>query len=330
MARVWCLGQRFNGAARLADFRMEERPIGDLDENQVLLEAEFLSVDPYMKALAGQLNAGDVMPGSQVAKVIKSNSADLAVGRRVLVSPGWRNFTVSQLGDSSLVPLPEPLPVSGSHYLGVVGMTGLTAYSAVRSVMRPQPGEVVVVSAAAGAVGSLVGQISKIDGARVIGYAGSDDKVKFLKNTLMFDEAFNYKTSDLATTLKQVAPDGVNCFFDAVGGEFSSTVTEHMAMHGRVAVIGAISNYNDSTSSKSGPFSSLSIILKQLKVQGWQYFAQDLSSKEMTTARNDLATWLSQSKLKAEETFYGGFDSMPKAFIDMMSGKNTGKMIVRA
>ncbi|XP_037090463.1 prostaglandin reductase 1-like [Pollicipes pollicipes] len=334
-ARVWCLATRPDGPAKASDFQLKEEPLPEPKEGDVLLEAEFLSVDPYMRAFASQLPLGEPMPGAQVAKVVSSRCPTLAEGRRVLVAAGWRERSVvspetGRPGGAPVVPLPAAAPVSYSHYLGVVGMTGLTAYCAVHDLLQPQPGQTLVVNAAAGAVGSVVGQIGRILGARVIGYAGSDDKVAWLKDTLKFDEAFNYKTQDLAETLRAAAPDGVNCYFDAVGGKFSATVVQQMADKGRIACIGASSGYNDKTAATSGPFPELAIIMKQLTITGFQYFSQDLASEKFQAARAQLAQWVAEGKLEAKQTFTDGFQNMPQALLDMMAGKNTGKMVVRA
>jgi len=320
--------------AKASDFKLKEEPLPQPQEGQVLLEAEFLSVDPFMRAFASQLPLGEAMPGSQVARVVSSRCADLAEGQRVLVACGWRDRCVvtpaDKPGGLPVVPLPAAAPVSPSHYLGVVGMTGLTAYCAVHDLLRPRQGDVLVVNAAAGAVGSVVGQVGRLLGARVIGYAGNDDKVAWLKDTLGFHEAFNYKKQDLAETLRQAAPGGVNCYFDAVGGDFSATVVQQMAEGGRVAVIGASSGYNDASPASGGPFPSLAIIMKQLTISGFQYFTQDLAGDKMQAARAQLAQWVAEGKLEAKESFTDGFLNMPQALLDMMAGKNTGKMVVRA
>ena len=250
------------------------------------------------------------------------------------MAAGWRDRSVvaadGKPGGAPVVPLPDGSPVSYSHYLGVIGMTGLTAYCAVHDILRPKTGDVMVVNGAAGAVGSVVGQLGKLLGARVIGYAGDDEKVAWLKTTLKFDEAFNYKTQDLAETLRSAAPDGVNCYFDAVGGKFSQTVVQHMAEGGRIACVGASSGYNSAAPPTTGPFPELNIIMKQLTISGFQYFSQDLKSEKMQAARAQLAQWVAEGKVEAKESFTDGFQNMAQALLDMLAGKATGKMVVRA
>ncbi|KAF0314524.1 Prostaglandin reductase 1 [Amphibalanus amphitrite] len=258
-ARVWVLAARPQGAAKASDFQLQDEPLAEPQEGEVLLEAEFLSVDPFMRAFASQLPLNEPMPGTQVARVVQSR----------------------------------------------------------------------IVNAAAGAVGSVVGQLGKLLGARVIGYAGDQEKVDWLKSTLKLDEAFNYKTQDLAETLRSAAPDGVNCYFDAVGGKFSQTVVQHMADGGRIACIGASSGYNSAAPPTTGPFPEISIITKQLTISGFQYFAQDLTSEKMQKARAKLAQLVADGKLEARQTFTDGFQNMAQALLDMMDGKNTGKMVVR-
>ena len=266
--------------------------------------------------------------------MVQSRSDQLPVGQRVLVAAGWRERSVvsaaGRPGGAPIIPLPADSPVSHSHYLGVVGMTGLTAYCAVHELLRPRAGDTLVVNAAAGAVGSVVGQLGRLLGARVIGYAGDDEKVAWLKSTLQLDEAFNYKTQDLAETLRAAAPDGVNCYFDAVGGKFSQTVVQHMAEGGRIACIGASSGYNSAAPPTTGPFPDIAIITKQLTISGFQYFSQDLTSERMQSARASLAQLVADGKLQARQTFTDGFQNMAQALLDMMAGKNTGKMVVRA
>ncbi|XP_029310296.1 prostaglandin reductase 1-like isoform X2 [Cottoperca gobio] len=247
-AKTWSLTKHFDGFPKDSDFELKVEELPAPKDGEVLLEAVFLSVDPYMRPFSKvRMNEGDVMIGTQVAKVIQSNNPAFPVGSHVIGRCGWRTHTVC--GGTDLIPImPDwPQDVSLSLALGAIGMPGLTAVYGIEEVLGLQKGETLLVNAAAGAVGSVVGQIAKIKGCKVVGSAGSDAKVAFLKE-LGFDEAFNYKTvGSLEETLKKASPDGYDCFFENVGGPSSSVALQQMKNFGRIAVCGAISTYNDTT-----------------------------------------------------------------------------------
>lgn len=218
------------------------------------------------------------------------------------------------------------LPVSVG--LGAVGMPGTTAYFGLLDICKPKAGEVVVVTGAAGAVGSVVGQIAKLKGAKVIGVAGSDDKCAWLKNDLGFDHAINYKTADIGAELKKIAPDGVDCYFDNVGGTISSTVINQMRDYGRIAVCGSISVYNSPVSEwPKVPILQPTFVFKQLTMQGFLVWS---FNDRLTEAIAALKQWTVEGKIANRETVTDGFENMPQAFIDMLEGKNTGKAVVKA
>ncbi|KAK5875754.1 hypothetical protein CesoFtcFv8_026799 [Champsocephalus esox] len=253
-AKTWILTKHFDGFPKDSDFELKVEELPALKDGEVLLEAVFLSVDPYMRPFSRvRMNEGDVMIGTQVAKVIQSNNPAFTVGSHVVGRCGWRSHTVCD--GVGLVPImPEwPQDVSLSLALGAIGMPGLTALYGIEEILGLQKGETLLVNAAAGAVGSVVGQIAKIKGCKVVGSAGTDAKVAFLKE-LGFDEAFNYKTvGSMEEALKKASPDGYDCFFENVGGLSSSVALQQMKNFGRIAVCGAISTYNDSTP-QTGPF----------------------------------------------------------------------------
>ncbi|KAM9425584.1 prostaglandin reductase 1-like isoform 2-T3 [Pholidichthys leucotaenia] len=276
---------------------------------------------PFSKAF---MQEGDVMIGSQVAKVIQSKNPAFPVGSHVVSSCGWRSHSISD--GKQLIPImsewPEGVPLSLA--LGAIGMPGLTAVYGLEEVLQLKKGETLLVNAAAGAVGSLVGQIAKIKGCKVVGSAGTDAKVAFLKE-LGFDVAFNYKTvSSLEEELKKAAPDGYDCFFENVGGPSSVIAMQQMKDFGRIAVCGTISTYNDGVP-QTGPYPHQIMIFKQLKMEG---FLQSQWEHKHPETLKRLAAWVKEGKLKCQEHVTKGFENMPAAFMGMLKGENTGKAIV--
>ncbi|XP_029310294.1 prostaglandin reductase 1-like isoform X1 [Cottoperca gobio] len=324
-AKTWSLTKHFDGFPKDSDFELKVEELPAPKDGEVLLEAVFLSVDPYMRPFSKvRMNEGDVMIGTQVAKVIQSNNPAFPVGSHVIGRCGWRTHTVC--GGTDLIPImPDwPQDVSLSLALGAIGMPGLTAVYGIEEVLGLQKGETLLVNAAAGAVGSVVGQIAKIKGCKVVGSAGSDAKVAFLKE-LGFDEAFNYKTvGSLEETLKKASPDGYDCFFENVGGPSSSVALQQMKNFGRIAVCGAISTYNDTTP-QTGPFPHLTMIFKQLKMEG---FMQSRWEHKHPETLKRLMGWLKEGKLQCREHITQGFEKMPAAFMGILKGENVGKAIV--
>jgi len=332
LSKRWSLPKQFCGEAKKEDFVLVEEELPELQDGEVLFEALCWSVDPYMRPYSRRFNSLDVMIGSQVAKVMESKNSGFKVGENYLNYFGWRSHTIYtpkpdeplSMQTPFLVPDLHGLPVSLA--LGALGMPGYTAYFGFLEICTPKPGDVVVVTGAAGAVGSLVGQIAKIKECTVIGFAGTDDKVKWLKDDLGFDFAFNYKTDDVHKSLMSAAPKGVDCYFDNVGGNISSAVLSCMAEFGRVSVCGAISTYNDETPA-TAPVVQGSMVFHQLKMEGFLVMRW---LDRFGEALSPLMQWIQQGKLKYRETIHTGFEEMPHAFISMMSGGNTGKAIINA
>lgn len=326
-AKTWILAKHFDGFPKDSDFELKVEELPAPRDGEVLLEALFLSVDPYMRPFSKfRMNEGDVMIGSQVAKVIQSKNPAFPVGSHVVGRCGWRSHTVCDGKD--LVPIMPgwPQDVSLSLALGAIGMPGLTALYGIEEVLGLQKGETLLVNAAAGAVGSVVGQLAKIKGCKVVGSAGSDAKVAFLKE-LGFDEAFNYKTvGSLEEALKKASPDGYDCFFENVGGPFSSAAIQQMKNFGRIAVCGSISTYNDTTP-QTGPFPQLTMILKQLKMEG---FMQSRWEHKHPESLKRLMGWFKEGKLQCREHITRGFEKMPAAFMGILQGENIGKAVVAA
>lgn len=324
-AKSWVLVKHFAGFPKNSDFQLKVEELPEPKDGEVLLETLFLSVDPYMRPFSAfSMKEGDVMIGTQVAKVIQSKNPTFPVGLHVLTDAGWRTHTISD--GTRIVPLisdwPKDVPLSLA--LGSIGMPGLTALYGIEDVLDLKKGETLFVNAAAGAVGTVVGQIAKIKGCKVVGSAGSDTKVAYLKE-LGFDVAFNYKTiTSLEETLKKASPEGYDCVFENVGGPSSTVTLQQMKDFGRIAVCGAISTYNDTTP-QTGPYPHFIMIMKQLKMEG---FLQSRWQHKHPESLKRLMGWYREGKLKAREHVTKGFDNMPAAFMGMLKGDNIGKAII--
>ncbi|XP_015347690.1 prostaglandin reductase 1 [Marmota marmota marmota] len=327
LAKRWTLKKHFSGSPTNSDFELKTAELPPLKNGEVLLEALFLSVDPYMRIASRKLKEGDIMMGEQVARVVESKNSAFPKGTVVLAYLGWTTHSISDGKGLEKLPTdwPDSLPLSLA--LGTVGMPGLTAYFGLLDICGVKGGETVMVNAAAGAVGSVVGQIAKLKGCKVVGAAGSDEKIAYLKK-IGFDVAFNYKTVEsLEETLKKASPDGYDCYFDNVGGEFSNVVIPQMKTFGRIAICGAISTYNRTGLPPPGPPPE-AVIYQQLRMEGfivtrWQ---GDVRQK----ALKDLMTWTSEGKIQYHEHIIEGFDNMPSAFMGLLKGENLGKSLVKA
>ena len=314
-----------------ADFSIEETPIPEPGEGEMLLKTLYLSVDPYMrgrlnprKSYAPSLEPGDIMIGRTVAEVIASNHSEFLVGDIVSSNNGWQAYAVSTAQGVSKID-PSLGPVSTA--LGVLGMPGMTAYCGFLEICKPKAGETVVVSAASGAVGSLVGQISKIKGCRTVGIAGRDEKINHIVNDLGFDEAFNYKTiTDYRAEVKRLCPDGVDGYFDNVGGDITDGVLANMNLWGRIAVCGQISQYN-LKNPEMGPRIMAQFIGKRLTMRG--FLVGDFSDLHATGLK-EMSGWIKDGRLKYREDIVEGLENAPKAFIGMLKGDNVGKRLVKA
>jgi hypothetical protein len=328
--RQFTLAARPVGMPKESDFQIVEAPVLPLSEGEVLLRTLFLSVDPYMrsrmngiKTYADPVNIGQVMIGSTVSQVVDSKNPKFRAGDVVEAYAGWQEYSVS-VGDKLRKLDPQFAPISTA--LGVLGMPGMTAYFGLIDICKPQPGETVVVSGAAGAVGSLVGQIAKILGCRAVGIAGSDEKVSWLVNELGFDAAFNYKTTEnYVLTLKELCPAGIDCYFDNVGGEITDAVFPVLNPRSRISVCGQISQAN---AQKRDPGLRILIYLlsKQARAEGFLVYQ---FADRYPEGIAQMARWIKDGKLKYREQIVEGFENTPAAFIGMLKGENTGKMLVK-
>ena len=324
------LAARPVGMPKESDFQFVEVPVPPPTDGQVLARTTYLSVDPYMrsritgiKTYADPVNVGDMMVASTVGQVIESRDPSFAPGDFVAGYWGWQEYAVAD-GKWLRKLDPHLLPVSTA--LGVLGGPGVTAYFGFLDLCRPKPGETVVVSGAAGAVGSLVGQIAKIKGCRAVGIAGSDQKIEWLVKDLGFDGAFNYKTTpDYAAKLKELCPQGIDCYFDNVGGAITDAVFPLLNVYARVSICGQISQYN-LEKPEPGPRLLGQILVKQVAVEG---FIVMRFQNRWPEGIAQMAQWIKEGKLKYREEIVEGFDNTVRAFIGMLKGDNTGKMLVK-
>ncbi|MDI3419830.1 NADP-dependent oxidoreductase [Streptomyces luteolus] len=328
-SRAWHLVARPHGWPADADFELREVPLAAPAEGHILVKNLHYSVDPYMRGRMNDVKSyvppfqlDQPLDGGAVGEVVASNDPGFAVGDHVLHGLGWRDYADvpakhAKKVDGSIAPL--------SAYLGVLGMPGLTAYAGLLEVASFKEGDAVFVSGAAGAVGSQVGQIARIKGAsRVIGSAGSDDKVKLLTEEYGFDAAFNYKKGPVAEQLKEAAPEGIDVYFDNVGGDHLEAAISRLNLHGRVTVCGMIAGYND-TEPTPGPRNMVMIIGKRLRLQGMIVTDHQALQPKFV---QDVASWIASGELKYRETFVDGIENGVDAFLGVLRGDNTGKMVV--
>ncbi|NXX78042.1 PTGR1 reductase, partial [Urocolius indicus] len=328
-AKVWVMKKHFEGFPKTSDFDLKKIELPKLKDGVSGTLLKLLTVihlclcyRPYSQR---DMKEGDIMIGTQVARIIESKNPAFTVGTFVVANSGWRTHFISDGKDLQLLPSSWPESLPRSLALGTVGMPGLTAYFGLREVCKVKPGDTLLVNAAAGAVGSVVGQLAKIGGCKVVGSAGSDEKVAYLKN-IGFDEAFNYKTvPSLDEALRKASPDGYDCYFDNVGGEFTSVAINQMKKYGRIAVCGAISQYNDTVPQK-GPHLQFPLLFKELRMEGFIVTRWNHRREEGLKA---LLKWVVEGKVKFHEQVTEGFENMPKAFIGMLKGENLGKAIVK-
>lgn len=324
------LAERPTGMPDQNTFKFVEQDVAELAEGQVLIRTQYVSVDPYMRgrmidaeSYIEPFKVGDVIAGGSIGEVIESKSEQFKKGDMVLGMFGWQEYYVANEKEVRTID-PTLAPVSTN--LGIVGMTGLTAYFGLLEIGKPKAGETVVISGAAGAVGSVVGQIAKIQGARVVGIAGSEEKITYLKNELQFDEVINYKTTEnIEADLKEACPTGVDVYFDNVGGDISDAVLGQLNRFARVPVCGAISSYNLEVIDL-GPRVQSILIKKSALMQG---FTVGNYAERFQEGAQQLGQWLKEGKLSYKETIKEGFETIPDAFLDLFKGNNIGKQLVK-
>ncbi|GGI42579.1 NADP-dependent oxidoreductase [Mammaliicoccus stepanovicii] len=323
------LAHRPEGIPQDDAFRYEQIDIQEPGQGELLLESVYISVDPYMrgrmydvKSYTPPFQVDAPLEGHMVSKVVKSNVSDINEGDYVTGVLPWKKFNTVESQRVTVVPSREvPLYL----YLSILGMPGMTAYQGLLQIGKPQSGETVVVSAASGAVGSVVGQIAKLKGARVVGIAGGSEKVNYITDTLEFDAAVDYKKDDFKDQLAHAVPDGVDVYFENVGGEISDEVFKHLNKFARIPVCGAISTYND-TKPDIGPRIQQTLIKNQALMQG---FIVAQFEEDFKAASEQLSSWVQAGQIKAEVTIDEGFDQIPNAFRKLFTGDNFGKQVIK-
>jgi hypothetical protein len=327
------LASRPNGKPQANNFTIAEAPIPAPEDGQVLSKTIYLSLDPYMR---GRMNAGksyadpveidEVMSGGTVGQVIESKHSDFSAGDFVFGYGGWQEFWL-QDGKKLKKVDPQLAPISTAT--GVLGMPGVTAYTGLLNIGQPKKGETVVVAAASGAVGSVVGQIARIKGARVVGIAGTPEKCEFVKEELGFDACVNHSLQDFAENLKSACPNGIDVYFENVGGKVFEKVLPLLNNFSRIPVCGIISSYN-ATQLPAGPnltpLLMRNILVKRLTLRG--FIVWDFVSQE-EEALTQLSNWVKEGKIRYREDIVDGLENAPEAFMGLLEGKNFGKLVVR-
>ncbi len=321
------LASRPVGFPEESNFRVTTEPVPEPKDGEVLVRNHYLSVDPYMRgrmsegrSYAPPVALGDVMVGGTAGEVIASKNPAFTVGDRVVGSFGWQEYGISN--GRGLTKVDDEIPLSA--YLGVVGMPGVTAYIGLFDIGDPKPGETVVVSAAAGAVGSVVGQLAKLSGCRAVGIAGGKKKCDYVVAELGFDACIDYRSSTFADELRAAAPGGVDINFENVGGPVMETVLGLVNDFARVTLCGLVSSYNEQD---AYPFKSLPVLLwRRVKLQG---FIVSDRMERWPKALADLGMWVAEGKLRYRETVTEGLTNAPRAFFGMLRGENLGKQIVK-
>jgi NADPH-dependent curcumin reductase len=323
------LASRPTGWVTEENFRTVETEVPEIVDGQVLIQNNYLSLDPYMrgrmndaKSYAAKTELNDVMVGGTVGTVIESKNPDFKVNDKVLGYFGWQEYGISK--GKGLTKLTENATVPLSAYLGAVGMTGLTAWIGLIEICEPKQGETVVVSAASGAVGSVVGQLAQAHGCRAVGIAGGKEKCAYVVNELGFDACIDYKAGNLAEDLRAATPQGIDIYFDNVGGEITDRVFSHLNAFSRIALCGNVSQYNEEHPYKMRNYGA--ILINRAKVQG---FIVSEHAHAFPQAMKELQELLAAGKLKYRESITNGLDNAPKAFIGMLRGENFGKQLVK-
>ncbi|MEZ5503379.1 MAG: NADP-dependent oxidoreductase [Halioglobus sp.] len=320
---------RPRGEIRREDFEIVEVPVPEPGAGEVLVEVRYLAVEPAMKGwmearvdYVAPLEIGEVMRGQGAGVVVQSDNPDFPAGCLVTGAVGWRRYAIS---DGRSVPLRRvPEGVDPAAALNVLGITGLTAWFGMLEIGRPQPGETVLVSGAAGATGSVAGQLARIAGARVVGIAGGREKCDWLVSELGFDGAIDYKSQDTAQQVRELCPDGLNVFFDNVGGDVLDIALDNLADRARVVLCGGISRYN-ATGPVPGPVNYFNLVYRRARMEG--FIVLDYA-RRFPEAIAGLAHHLASGELRHHETILQGFDQLPQALINLFHGGNKGKQLV--
>ena len=327
--RQWRLAARPVGMIKESDFELSEQPVPAPGEGEVLVHNLYLSIDPTNRAWVERdtylpaVKIGEVMRGGTIGVVEQSRNARFQEGALVQGLLGWQDYAVSDGNGLTALPHSESVPLTA--YFGLFGHIGLSAYFGLLDVGKPQAGETLVVSAAAGAVGSLVGQIGKIKGCRVVGIAGGQEKCRWIMNELGFDAAIDYKSENVLESLKKHCPGGVDVYFENVGGEILDAVLSQINLRARIVLCGLISQYN-ATEPVPGPYSFPNILVKRARVEG--FIVMDYMNRAQE-AMAELGKWLAEGKIKYRVDVVEGIENAPLAINKLFEGSNKGKLIVK-
>ncbi len=323
------LAARPVGMPKRSDWEIADAAVGEPGPGEVLVKVAYISLDPAMrgwmnegKSYIAPVKIGDVMRAGGVGGVIASNDPAFSIGDSVVGMTGVQRFAVGRAaGFAKIDPKVAALPV----YLSTLGMPGMTAYFGLLDIAKPEPGQTVVVSGASGAVGSVVGQIAKLKGCRVVGIAGGSEKCAYLTKELGFDAAIDYKSEALDAALRAHCPNGIDVYFDNVGGETLDACLARLSLHARVVVCGAISQYNNTTPVK-GPSNYLSLLVNRASMTGMVVF--DYAQRYADGVR-ELGGWLASGKLKTREDIVAGLDTFPETLLMLFKGENFGKLVLK-
>jgi NADPH-dependent curcumin reductase len=327
--RQFKLAARPVGLPKQSDWTYEESPVPQPRDGEVLTKIHYISLDPAMRGWMNEgksyirpVAIGEVMRAGTVGEVVASKNPQFKVGDFVVGTDGVQSYAVSDgKGYHKVDPKLAPLP----KYLGVLGMPGMTAYFGLLDVGQPKAGETVVVSGAAGAVGQIVGQIARIKGCRAVGIAGGQDKCDFVTGELGFDACVDYKHGDLKEGLKRHCPDGVDVYFDNVGGDMLDVLLTRIRMKARIVICGAISQYNNTTPVK-GPANYMSLLVNRARMEGMVVFDY---AKRYGEAAQQMGQWMAQGKLKSREHIVEGIETFPDTLLKLFSGENFGKLLIK-
>ena len=325
----WRLAARPEGLIKETDFSWVEESVAELQDGQFLVRNLYLSLDPTMRMWATRdtylpaVGIGEVMRGGTIGVIEESRNANFKVGDHVSGLLGWQDYAITDGKGVNVLPNLPGVPLT-AHF-GLFGHIGMTAYFGLLEIGQPKPGETLVVSAAAGAVGSLVGQIGKIKGCRVVGIAGADDKCKWIVDELGFDAAINYKTENVAEALKKHCPNGIDIDFENVGGEIMDAVLAQINLRARIALCGLISGYN-ATQPVPGPYNFGNILIQRARVEG--FIVLDYAPRAME-CMTELGKWLMEGKIKYRIDEVDGLSGAPMALNKLFEGTNIGKLVVK-
>jgi NADPH-dependent curcumin reductase CurA len=329
--RRFLLAERPTGPVDENTFDLVSEPAPGIGEGEALVRVKWISIDPTNRTWIGEtptylppVAIGEVMRGLGLGEVVESNNPNFPVGALVNGLTGWQDYTVIS-DENPLMVIPDGVEADPAQLLGMMGMTGCTAYFGMLEIGEPKEGETVVVSAAAGAVGTVAGQLAKMKGARVVGIAGGPEKCAWLTDELGFDAAVDYKADDWQKQLVAATPDGIDVDFENVGGEIMEAVFARLNIRSRVVLCGLISGYNEEEP-PAGPRSFGNLLINRVKLQGFiilDYYPR------FGEAIRDLSQWVAEGKLRSEETVVEGFEELPNALNMLFAGENLGKLVVR-